>query len=317
MNYSLRYPDSSCRYLTGNNKVEEIIIQEFNLSIKPQLIWGFPSDGEVVIESNWDSDQSIEDRIKIYKAWREVYPFLSIAIHWTTQQDLIDPLKEAGIPWFYTDVAKNHDTFSALMKRNPSQIYIAEELGFQLKDVRHRVGADVQVRVYGNIAQADVQMRGEVEPWKKFWIRPEDVKYYEDWVDKIVLVGTPDRLSVVYEIYRKEWWGGALGDLIGDIVELKHDMIDPDYENISNRAFEPLFGEQRLNCKRRCDFGMCHYCQFAFSLAEQLTKANIEVVQPSNKMDTKYDIDFDNLTKEKEKWENIDEHTFNEEINIP
>jgi hypothetical protein len=120
---------------------------------------------------------------------------------------------------------------------------------------------------------------------EKFFIRPDDVELYEDYVDTLEFVGPGDRLSVLYEIYTSGKW---LGDLKELIMGFKEELPFP------NTGVAPYFGQQRIKCKHRCMINQCELCDEIRTVAEMMKDNGLELRR----------------TKEKDK---VDEFKINEE----
>ena len=91
---------------------------------------------------------------------------------------------------------------------------------------------------------------------KTFFIRPEDLKLYEKYIDTFEFYinnTSASRLNTLYEIYVKDqkWFGKLEEIIVGYIGEE------------DNRFFIPNnFGEKRLNCNKKCmqDNEKCNIC---------------------------------------------------------
>ena len=102
--------------------------------------------------------------------------------------------------YFFEDFVHDWDTLWGYINLKPSSIYIAEELGFEIKAVAellHSFG--IEVRCFPNVAQSSWTKTSGL---KKFFIRPEDTVWYEPYVDIYEFFGKPDSLETYYKIYR-------------------------------------------------------------------------------------------------------------------
>jgi hypothetical protein len=84
--------------------------------------------------------------------------------------------------------------------------------------------------------------------------------------------GPLDRQSVLYEIYNKGRW---LGDLRELIVGLGF--------SIGSRTILPCFGEERVNCEKKCYYGKCIICDKIMTISNQLKEAGVELVTRKEK----------------------------------
>ena len=90
--------------------------------------------------------------------------------------DMISDIKNTKIPFFFTEVAVEWEKFHELVNYGISDIYIGEQLGFELDDVgRAAARAGIRTRIFPNVAQS---ARTSTDPLKKFFLRPEDVDLY-------------------------------------------------------------------------------------------------------------------------------------------
>ena len=141
-------------------------------------------------------------------------------------------------------------------------------MGFDLIAVSeycHSLG--VLVRVVPNISSQFISMYGLsiAEHIKTFFIRPEDIYIYEPYIDICELQGSPDRYSVIYEIYKSGRWQGQLNDIIGGFDE-----------ETNNANIYPSFGKYRLSCKHICMYEKCNLCKEIQSIANELEDKGLE-----------------------------------------
>ena len=121
-------------------------------------------------------------------------------------------LKKNDIPFFFEEIATNWDTVQDLISLGVSDIYIGEELGFSIPTVK-KIAGDIQIRVYPNICQrTGFSYSYDI---KSFFIRPEDLKEYEGYIDVIEFFSATNRQRVLYEIYEVDKaWPGPIADII-------------------------------------------------------------------------------------------------------
>lgn len=189
------------------------------------------------------------------------------------QEDMVEKLREVNIPFFYANYAKTLDEVYGMVQRRVSDIYITENLAFNIEKIgTYCKYKKVNVRVIPNIAQYRVGFRKEIPDPYKFFIRPEDTDLYEAYVDVFEIVAPNDRLSVIYEIYRNKVWDGDLSQLI---VGLDN--------SFPNAGMIPLFGPKRLNCRQECLLENCSLCKQAKELAEKFVENKLEVIKEKDK----------------------------------
>jgi hypothetical protein len=89
-----------------------------------------------------------------------------------------------------------------------------------------------------------------------FFIRPEDLKYYENYIDIIEFFGPLDRQDVLFKIYTDRKWLGDLGVLIIGLEE-----------SLKNTVFLECFGAVRSGCEKRCSYSKsCNICNRFLSI---------------------------------------------------
>lgn len=199
--------------------------------------------------TRYDSETILEDNIDIWRKTILTHRKMAIKLN-ENQIYLMKDLAENNIPFFLDTIVDNFEKLSAVASLGVSDVYICNELGFSMKEVSLFCKAnDINIRVYPNIAQSSCE-QFPTDNLKKFFIRPEDLYLYEEYVDILEFyVDNLDRQNVLYEIYNEKRWPDDLSYIILGLNE-----------NISNAAIAPNFGEARLNCKKKCSIGLCATC---------------------------------------------------------
>lgn len=213
---------------------------------------------------NDTSDFLKENRIEVIKTIKEKYPEYNFVLRIPRDESVIKLCKENNIPFWIKAYVSNWDTLTYFLSLGVTDVTIIEEMGFEIDKVAaaaHRCGT--KVRILPNVAQSSVM---ETPGIKKFFVRPEDIKYYEPYVDVCDFFGAPKSVAVYYKIYAidKEWFG----DLNEIIISLN--------TALDSRFVEPIFGERRLRCGKRCLRGAgCDYCNIALHLANTLKERKL------------------------------------------
>lgn len=189
------------------------------------------------------------------------------------QEELVNALKDAGIPFFYANYANTFDEVYSMIKRGVSDIYITESLAFNIEKIgEYCKEKNINVRMIPNIAQYKKGFRNDIPDPYKFFVRPEDTKLYTPYVNVFEIIAPEDRLSIIYEIYKNEKWSGDLKQLIVGLDE-----------SFYNSGTLPLFGPTRLSCGHKCMLEKCSLCQQAKELADRFEENKLEVKVPKNK----------------------------------
>lgn len=172
--------------------------------------------------------------------------------------------QEQKIKYFFEVYINNWDTLNGYLNLHPCDIYIVESLGFQLERVKRLADKyNCRIRCFPNVAQSICNMTPDM---KKFFIRPEDIELYSNWVDVFEIWDKVRSLETIYKIYVKDKkWFGQLSELITSFSD-----------NIDSRCIDPIFGIRRSNCEKRCMMGRpCKICDAIKELANTLEEKNL------------------------------------------
>ena len=168
--------------------------------------------------------------------------------------------------FFFDELVNDWDLFIGLLEYGVSDVYIVENLGFELDKIAEIASSyEVQIRAYPNVAQSKFQ---ETPALKKFFIRPEDVIEYEQYIHVLEFFDADKQLDTYYKIYKidKQWFG-PLNEIIKDFNS-----------EIDNKYIIPRFGQMRRVCGKKClKGGICSRCENIESLAKTLEKNQIAV----------------------------------------
>lgn len=247
MKYAIRFYNG-CRVL---NRASEIILRYDEIHHKlVSYVDEYTQGQRIVLDiTGYDSETILEDNLNIWKQTKEKHRKLAVKLN-ESQIYLMEDLHKAEIDYFLDTKVDTLDKLYALSILGVSDVYICNELGFNLKDIsKYCRNRNINIRVYPNIAQSSCE-QFEIDNFKKFFIRPEDVYLYENYIDIFEFyTDRLDKQSVLYDIYKDEKW---LGDLSQLILGLQ--------ENIVNTAILPDFAEARIGCRKRCVLEQCGIC---------------------------------------------------------
>lgn len=180
----------------------------------------------------------------------------------SSEQECIDNLE---VPFFFGKIATCFEELNYLLEAGAAEVYLAEGICFNL--LRARWVCDsygAQIRVFPNVAQS---RKGTGAALKKFFIRPEDVGVYEEFIDTFEFWGNLDRQEVLQMIYSSGCWNNELSALILDL-----DLA------IDNKYIVSSFGKARSTCDHRCLKGeKCRICELTFDLGKKLEQNNFKV----------------------------------------
>lgn len=225
-------------------------------------------DKRIILEVK---DAATENDLQIFKALCEKYSNVVIQLYTP-----INEVKKYDFPFYFSTYINTWDILLYYLSLGVTDVYIVEELGFELDKVSKVVhNANAQVRVFPNVAQSQWK---EMPGIKKFFIRPEDVEYYEPYVDVFEFYGKDDFLATLYKVYNNDRkWFGPLNEII---IDLNSDL--------DGKYTIPRFGERRATCGRKCLKGEpCAICDRVKELSHTLEQAELIVKVDKN-------IEFDN-----------------------
>lgn len=178
--------------------------------------------------------------------------------------ETLSQLKENNIPFFFMTRVSNWDTFNGLIKLGVSDIYIVEELGFELNKLGPLAHASsVSIRTFANVCQTQWKKGDSL---KSFFIRPEDVSIYEPYVDVLEFFGDTNAQEVMYKVYAidKQWFGNLKEIIIGLDIDL------------DSRFVLPAFGAARAKCGKKCLKGInCQICDRIMTASKTFEKKGI------------------------------------------
>lgn len=203
---------------------------------------------------------NIEDNLSIFKAAYDIHN--SFAIMLLYGQEVVN-IAEMNIPFFFIDGVNSLDDLVGQIRLGVSDVYILNELCFNLDKISKLChDNNVLVRVYPNVAQSASKF--PVDNFTKFFIRPDDIMFYKDYIDVIEFYGQLNKQPVLYDIYRDERW---LDNLDNIIIGLD--------KGIDNRTIVPYFGEARAKCQKRCIYSRCDVCGSVANLAGTLKEKGL------------------------------------------
>lgn len=180
----------------------------------------------------------------------------------------IENIVECGVPFFFGNRVNNWDEFLGLIDLGVTDIYIVEDMCFDLERVAEIAQKEnVKLRTYANVAQSTWK---DTPGIKKFWIRPEDVSIYEQYIDVIEFFGTPQQAGILLKVYKdiKKWFGPLKEIIIG--LE----------DGLDSRYIVSEFATRRVGCQKNClKGGKCRICNRVIELSKVLEKNNLIVKQ--------------------------------------
>lgn len=242
INYKDQEEESLVDFL--NNHLNQRII------IKVEDIYDFKKRSAIntYIFSNLIDKHNLTNWTLEFCAGREEIPIMEV---WLKDTELIDK-----VPYFYSFTPQNYEQLDRLIYLNVTDIYIVGFLAFDIINIRRMINKKSKkrknIRIIPNLCQS---YWSDELSLSSFFVRPEDVGLYEDYVDVMEIyalnLAQKECADVYFDIYSKS------GTWMGDLKEYLLGCNEP----INNLYIFKDFGERRLRCKKRCKSdGVCDFC---------------------------------------------------------
>ena len=251
------------------NKILELFTQFIPAHLNQRVIV------QLIEEDNIDTIvNNLKKIISIYNENKDIKFDIQLPFY---NQKFIEELKDTNLKYFFKAAANSWDKFTGLISQNVSDIYITDELAFELDkvaEIAHK--NNIKVRIYPNVAQSRWDKLSDI---LKFFIRPEDIEIYEPYIDVCEFYGDKaQQIDTYYKIYQedKKWFGDLQEIIIG---------LD---SKIDSRYIIPRFAEKRIKCGKDClKGGKCEMCKRILDLSEQLKNAHLIVQIDKEKEENK------------------------------
>lgn len=257
----------------------------------------------IVDIKNFDSFKAKKVNPYIFKNLIEVHNLTNWALRFNVSR--IEPvevyLKDTGlisevrtekdIHYFYNYPVETFEQLDRFLYTNVTDVYVTNSLAFDLKRVKEKIEAECefppQIRVYPNICQS---YWADEQSIRSFFVRPEDVKIYEPYVDVMeIYAETIPQLAkadVYLDIYKR-------GDWFGDLQEY---LINCN-QSIDNKYMFKDFGEKRLGCRKKClvNANQCNYCLSQDKYLRLMSKTMDKMIEINQKVDVTDTDDNENI----------------------
>ena len=207
---------------------------------------------------------------QLLKELYDKYKNIKVIIDFNNE-DHLSKVQKYEIPFFFKNPVTTIDQLHGLLKYKPTDMYICEELGFSLdgiSEILHK--NNIRVRVFPNICQSSFKDTPSI---KTFFIRPEDIPTYANFVDVFELIVDEERQRILYKIYKQEKWSGKINEVIPTFKE-----------ELDSKYMLNTFGEIRCKCNKRCLYkiGSCNICDRLMQLSNVFER-NRTMMQEINK----------------------------------
>ena len=204
--------------------------------------------------------------LKEYNNWTLQIPLSYLKRDGELDKNKFDAIKDCCNRYMFTDLIGNWEVLQFILSLEPSEVYLTNILAFSLEDAK-KVCKDVGIRLYANWAQSAWD---DIPAINKFFIRPEDISFYEEFVSGIEFQGSYTIQEVCFKVYTRQYWYGNLSELI---IGLGDDL--------DSRRLPEYFGLLRTNCKKRCITGSnCSACRTMKEFMKTLEKTETILTPP-------------------------------------
>ena len=252
-----------------HNEIDEYyIFYKPNFEALERFVLGMKEEGKtVVIKMNKERMDSFIENKEILEL-SEITPNFKIELDWINEE-VMKQLKKMNIPYFLSIPAYDRDSLISMMNMGVSEIIICGTLGFDFKRVsEYTKEKGIKLRAIPDICQASWYVNDDFPSYQLFFIRPEDVPVYEEYIDTLSFSHDTQE-ELYYKIYAKDKkWFGDLSEIITGLPE----------DVYKNQSIIPIFGEKRANCNKKCQYGEgCHICSSITNLANNMIENNLIV----------------------------------------
>ena len=261
MNYCIKYTNKF-RYFNNSNVEIEIMYSSNNKLL--DFCKDVLKESQKLVVNILDEEIS-ENEVSVFEAAAAIHPNILFK---TTDIDFIYK-NNNKLNFLYAEPISCWRDVRELSEIGISEILIRDYLCFDLEKLKTYCDKrNIKIRCVANYIEED--RFNTIPPYEKFFIRPEDVSFYEDYIDTIEFFKDDyyellEKQNVLYKIYNSGKWEGKIGDI-----------IDGYTDDTLNNTITPLFAEFRIDCGRRCDLGLCDFCEHHMTLAKALEKFEIK-----------------------------------------
>ena len=260
MNYCIEYTDSFKKY----DEIAEIRIVVTKDSVSPLPFLSKYINHRIILD--FETGVVSDYMLRSLANFRQEQPTANFACCVSYQEKyLAETFKENNFPFFFKEFVNNWDMLHTLKNIGVSDMYITNSLGFELDKVAQVLHSnDINIRVVPNLAQCS----GDIDPIKTFFIRPEDIDLFSEYVDIFEFYGDRKKQYVYYDIYSKDKkWFGPLREIIFGFNS-----------DLDSRFILPVFGARRIKCGKKCFKGSaCAICDRVYSASKTLEEKGLLV----------------------------------------
>lgn len=209
------------------------------------------------------TDHFDEVDAKLFLGLKEKFNNFKLIIKYENSKEL-KLVQKFQLPFFFCNFATTIDKMYGLMQYHPTDMYICEQLGFELDNISKILHQNnILLRTFPNICQTSFP---ETNGLLTFFIRPEDIPIYSNFIDVFELVSDQQHQSTIFKIYKQQRWFGNIQEII------------PTFKGkLDGRYILDNFSAFRINCRKRCMYNpsSCNICTRIVELSKSFQKNNI------------------------------------------
>lgn len=220
-----------------------------------------------------DSKDFSDIEINKLKAIKNTYPSydFSVAIN-CYDEEFANKLIKNNLPFYFDYPICSWEELNVIIKNmKVTDIIIGGQLGFELPTTVNfirKYNPDIHIRAIANLS---TDINEFIDGLIGFYIRPEDLDIYSQYIDVIEFIGL-SKQDLFFDIYKSGLYIGSLGQIIHGI-----DLI------VDNTAVPPILAERRVNCERKCLRGYrCNLCNnfanVSIDLGKKIKETAIDTV---------------------------------------
>ena len=176
-------------------------------------------------------------------------------------------IPKLGINWYFTNAALTYDDIYTYAEAGAKEFFIGPQLGFDLEHCKI-VADNLNMKVRSVYAYSVLDSEVYKNYWQ-FFIRPEDIDLYGQYIDTVEFYGKISVINVLVRVYHDKKWDGPLSEII-PMSDIRFD----------SRYMISHWGQRRINCNRKCMYSSpstCNICEIIPALSNTLQNANIVI----------------------------------------
>lgn len=280
MKYKLKYFTKMDKEVLQKIDELEIKYNERNTHIV-EFVQEQPSQQIIIVNLDSEENMLLFIKNKEYEKIKDIPNIkISLAPALFHNIEIMEKFQENGIAYYIDIAAYTWQHIHILIEKKVSDILITGPIGLEIKDIATRLhNLGIQVRAIPNYIHKEEE-QSSFPTFTSFYIRPEDVEEYEEYIDVLEFPHADlTKALIYYKIYAedKKWYGN-----LQEIIE----GLD---EEFNSKYIMPVFAQMRLNCRRSCfTNGKCQICHKVKELSENLKKIGIIVEREKKEEDEEW-----------------------------